>query len=109
MKLKTVLLAATAAGIGYVFGTKAGRARFEQIRGQAQEFLASPTVQDTVANLSDTVKQNAPEAARPGGRRGECGGRLGEGIDRVPEETPSTSSTPPTSPTPPTTPTPPPQ
>ncbi len=65
MKLKTVLVAATAGGIGYVFGTKAGRARFEQIRGQAQEFLKSPTVQDTVANLSDTVKQNAAKLPDP--------------------------------------------
>jgi hypothetical protein len=65
MKLKTVLVAATAGGIGYVLGTKAGRARFEQIRGQAQEFLKSPTVQDTVANLSDTVKQNAAKLPDP--------------------------------------------
>lgn len=65
MKLKTVLVAATAAGIGYVFGTKAGRARFEQLRGQAKEFLGSPQVQDTVANLSDTVKQNAGKLPDP--------------------------------------------
>ena len=71
MKFKTVIVAATAGGIGYVLGTKAGRARFEQIRGQAQDFLKSPTVQDTVANLSDTVKQSAgklpdPVKAEPG-------------------------------------------
>jgi hypothetical protein len=65
MKLKTVLVAATAGGIGYVLGTKAGRARFEQIRGQAQDFLKSPTVQDTVANLSDTVKQSAGKLPDP--------------------------------------------
>ena len=65
MKLKTVLIAATAAGIGYVLGTKAGRARFEQLRGQANEFLASPKVQETVANLSDTVKQNAGKLPDP--------------------------------------------
>jgi hypothetical protein len=65
MKIKTVLVAATAAGIGYVLGTKAGRARFEQIRGQAQEFINSPTVQDTVANLSDTVKQSASKLPDP--------------------------------------------
>ena len=65
MKIKTVLVAATAAGIGYVLGTKAGRARFEQLRGQAQDFIKSPTVQDTVANLSDTVKQSASKLPDP--------------------------------------------
>ncbi|HLL63475.1 MAG TPA: hypothetical protein VK401_10525 [Propionibacteriaceae bacterium] len=65
MKLKTVLVAATAGGIGYVLGTKAGRARFEQLRGQAQDFIKSPTVQDTVANLSDTVKQSAGKLPDP--------------------------------------------
>jgi cytoskeletal protein RodZ len=65
MKFKTFLVAATAGGIGYVLGTKAGRARFEQIRGQAQDFLKSPTVQDTVANLSDTVKQSAGKLPDP--------------------------------------------
>ena len=65
MKFKTVLVAAPAGGVGYVLGTKAGRARFDQIRGQAQDFLKSPTVQDTVANLSDTVKQNAAKLPDP--------------------------------------------
>jgi hypothetical protein len=65
MKFKTFFVAATAGGIGYVLGTKAGRARFEQIRGQAQDFLKSPTVQDTVANLSETVKQNAAKLPDP--------------------------------------------
>ena len=65
MKLKTVLVAATAGGIGYVLGTKAGRARFEQLRGQAQDFIKSTTVQDTVANLSDTVKQSAGKLPDP--------------------------------------------
>jgi hypothetical protein len=65
MKLKTVLVAAIAGGTGYVLGTKAGRARFEQLRGQAQDFIKSPTVQETVANLSDTVKQSAGKLPDP--------------------------------------------
>ena len=64
-KFKTIFVAATAGGIGYVLGTKAGRARFEQLRGQAQDFIKSPTVQDTVANLSDTVKQSAGKLPDP--------------------------------------------
>ena len=109
MKLKTVLLAATAAGIGYVFGTKAGRARFEQIRGQAQEFLASPTVQDTVANLSDTVKQSAAKLPDPVANVVTAVAGSVKGSTASQEETPSTSPTSPTSPTPPTSPAPPPQ
>ena len=64
-KFRTIFVAATAGGIGYVLGTKAGRARFEQLRGQAQDFIKSPTVQDTVANLSDTVKQSAGKLPDP--------------------------------------------
>ena len=106
MKLKTVLVAATAAGIGYVLGTKAGRTRFEQIRGQAQEFINSPTVQDTVANLSDTVKQSAQKLPDP------VAGVVNAVADSVKgstaaKETDPTSPTPPTSPAPPTSPTPP--
>ena len=65
MKIKTVLVAGLAAGVGYLLGTKAGRARFEQIRTQAKEFVESPKVQETVANLSETVKQSAHKLPDP--------------------------------------------
>ena len=65
MKIKTVLVAGLAAGIGYVLGTKAGRAQFEQLRARAVEFVESPKVQETVSNLSDTVKQNAYKLPDP--------------------------------------------
>lgn len=65
MKIRTVLVAGFAAGIGYIMGTAAGRARFEQIRGKATDFLGSPQVQDTVSNLSETVKQNASKLPDP--------------------------------------------
>src|SRR5215210_6564612 len=65
MKIKTVIIASIAAGAGYVLGTKAGRARFEQIRAQAKEFVESPKVQETVANLSETVKQSAHKLPDP--------------------------------------------
>jgi len=125
MKFKTVLVAATAAGIGYVLGTKAGRARFEQIRGQAQEFIKSPTVQDTVANLSDTVKQSAQKLPDPVAGvvnavadtvKGSTGTKDTEPTFPTPSTSPTpstpptapTSSTPSTPPTPPTATTPPP-
>ena len=65
MKIKTVLVASVAAGIGYVLGTKAGRARFEQIRARAVDFVESPKVQETVSNLSETVKQSAQKLPDP--------------------------------------------
>jgi hypothetical protein len=65
MKIKTVLIASVAAGIGYVLGTKAGRARFEEIRTKTKEFVESPKVQETVSNLSDTVKQSAHKLPEP--------------------------------------------
>jgi hypothetical protein len=65
MKIKTVLVASIAAGIGYVLGTKAGRARFEEIRSRTKEFVESPKVQETVSNLSETVKQSAQKLPDP--------------------------------------------
>ena len=38
---------------GYVFGSRAGRARYEQIRGAAQSFMANPTVASTTATLQE--------------------------------------------------------
>ena len=65
MKIKTVLVAGIAGGIGYVLGTKAGRARFEEIRTRTKEFVESPKVQETVSNLSETVKQSAQKLPDP--------------------------------------------
>ena len=65
MKIKTVLVAGLAAGIGYVLGTKAGRARFEEIRARATDLAHSPKVQETVSNLSETVKQSAHKLPDP--------------------------------------------
>jgi hypothetical protein len=65
MKIKTVLIASISAGVGYVLGTKAGRARFEEIRSRTKEFVESPKVQETVSNLSETVKQNAQKLPDP--------------------------------------------
>ena len=46
-------------------GTKAGRAQFEQLRARAMDFVESPKVQETVSNLSETVKQNAHKLPDP--------------------------------------------
>jgi len=65
MKIKTVLIASISAGVGYLLGTRAGRARFDEIRSRTKEFVESPKVQETVSNLSETVKQNAQKLPDP--------------------------------------------
>lgn len=46
-----VLWMAAGAAIGYVFGTKAGRERYEQIKATAAEWAEKPAVADTVATV----------------------------------------------------------
>jgi hypothetical protein len=49
MRTKVTFLAGFAAG--YVLGTRAGRARYEQIRSAARAFASSPAVQSTASTL----------------------------------------------------------
>lgn len=62
MRVRTVLTAAVGIGIGYVLGTRAGRARFEELKGQAQSFVKDPEVRQKVADLAGQVKENLPKA-----------------------------------------------
>jgi hypothetical protein len=103
MKIKTVLVAGLAAGIGYVLGTKAGRARFEQLRARAADFVESPKVQETVSNLSETVKQQAHKLPDPVADVVTAVADSVKGSTTGPaSETESTSGTEPTFGTPPT-------
>ena len=47
------------AGVGYVLGARAGRKRYEQIKGQATRLWRSEPVQDRVGTATDAVKQQA--------------------------------------------------
>lgn len=58
---KLTLLAA--AGVGYVFGTRAGRERYEQIREGAQRVARNPKVRSATSKAQDTVAQQASVAA----------------------------------------------
>ena len=49
MRTKATFLAGFATG--YVLGSRAGRARYEQIREAARAFMASPAVQSTASSL----------------------------------------------------------
>ena len=59
MKGKTMLL--VGAGVGYVLGSRAGRERYDQIKGQAQRFWQDPRVQDKAAHAQDLAREKAPK------------------------------------------------
>jgi hypothetical protein len=82
MRTKVTFLVGFAAG--YVLGSRAGRARYEQIRQAARSFLDSPAVASTTASL----QQQAGEALTTAKDRATE--RLGEKItDRLGDRTPS--------------------
>lgn len=54
------LLVLVAGGIGYVLGTRAGRERYEQIKGMAVKVKEDPRVQDAAQQAADTAKAQAP-------------------------------------------------
>jgi hypothetical protein len=60
MKKMTIL---TAAGVGYVLGARAGRARYEQIAGAARRFAGNPKVQAAAGRAQETVAEQAPVVA----------------------------------------------
>jgi hypothetical protein len=65
MKFKTVVVAAAAGAVGYLLGTKAGRARFEQIKARAGELARDPRVQSGVSNVAGQVRENAHKLPDP--------------------------------------------
>ena len=50
-------------GVGYVFGTRDGRARYNQMKSAALKVWNDPRVQEQVTAAADFVKENAPEVA----------------------------------------------
>jgi hypothetical protein len=50
-------------GIGYVFGTRDGRARYNQMKSAALKVWNDPRVQEQVTAATEFVKENAPEVA----------------------------------------------
>lgn len=58
MMKKLMVLAAGAAG--YVLGTKAGRERYEQIRGMARGVKDDPRVQQQAHKAADLAREKAP-------------------------------------------------
>jgi hypothetical protein len=82
--------------IGYVFGTKAGRERYEQLSESAKRLAADPSLQRLQAELGGlfnasrqqataTIEGTAAGAADKleGAREGASGGATGAGGDRT--------------------------
>jgi hypothetical protein len=65
MKLKTVVLVGGAAAVGYLFGTRAGRARFEQIKARANEVAHDPRVRSGASNVAGELRKNADKLPDP--------------------------------------------
>ncbi len=49
-------------GAGYVLGTRAGRERYDQIAGKAQELWRDPRVQEKAGQAQQVVKEKADQA-----------------------------------------------
>ncbi len=54
------LLVLVAGGVGYVLGTKAGRQRYEQLRGMFNKVKDDPRVQEKAHQAADLAKEKAP-------------------------------------------------
>ena len=54
------LLVLVAGGIGYVLGTKAGRERYEQIRGTFNKVKDDPRVHEKAQHAADLAREKAP-------------------------------------------------
>lgn len=63
MKAKTLIVLAVGLGVGYVFGTRAGREKYNQMKDAATKLWNDPRVQRGVDTASDFVKEKAPEVA----------------------------------------------
>lgn len=57
MKKLTILFSGA---VGYVLGSRAGRERYEQIKGMAVKVKDNPTVQEKAAQAADVAKTQAP-------------------------------------------------
>ena len=57
------LLLLAAAGIGYVLGARAGRERYDQIKGTVNKVKNDPRVQEKAHQAVDAAKEHAPEVA----------------------------------------------
>ena len=66
--MKTRMAFVLGAGLGYVFGTRAGREKYEQLAAKVEELWAHPAVQKQVAGaegaLNEVVTERVPRLAK---------------------------------------------
>ena len=61
--MKGKILFVAGLGLGYVFGTRAGREKYEELRTAALKVWNDPRVQKAADSVEDFVKDKAPEVA----------------------------------------------
>jgi hypothetical protein len=61
--VKGKILFVAGLGLGYVFGTRAGREKYEELRQAALKVWNDPRVQKQVDAVEDFVKDKAPDVA----------------------------------------------
>lgn len=65
MKLSTLLTSSGSLAVGYVLGSAAGRARYQQIKTAANNLLRHPKVQQVAFDLADKAKTSAQRLPGP--------------------------------------------
>ncbi|UJH69589.1 hypothetical protein [Ornithinimicrobium sp. INDO-MA30-4] len=58
---------AAAFGAGYIFGSKAGRQRYEELKAKAEELWSNPKVQEQAAKVSEQAKDRMPGLSNDSG------------------------------------------
>jgi hypothetical protein len=76
-------------GVGYVLGSRAGRERYEQLKGRAQQAWGRDDVQEKVHAATQAVRDQAPAVAEKVGQTTKAAasavkGRVG-GTEDLPE------------------------
>jgi hypothetical protein len=59
--MKRVITFGAGLATGYIFGTKAGRQRYEQLKSQARRIWQDPRTQEKIAGAKESVKDMVPE------------------------------------------------
>jgi len=62
--MKGKILFVAGAAVGYVLGARAGRSAYVKIKSQAESLWENPSVQKTVHQAEDFVKENAPAVGK---------------------------------------------
>jgi len=88
MRKLTILLSGA---VGYVLGTRAGRERYEQIKGLATKVKENPTVQEKAQQAADAAKTQAPVvkdklSGAAGAAKAKVSGNGSDGSGDFPDE-----------------------